>query len=320
MGIELVLNDLSFEPFATDRAAARQRVVGFQRTASAAIRMRANRYVRCPEHIQKKFLAEGYSVGDLFSDPEVDKELIRLLKSWFTKSPYWQGDMELEQKVRSRMFEFAGRDNAVGLGVASLLNGLGVSFASEEIWSRTNIELRVLTELFDGDEALTNDEVVSVYHISHPDHLEIHRQWIDERLLITPNDGKEILDRRSEWCSSLDFCDKAKSQLHELPREMLSSVTEHLLSLQRYCENWSEGAFDKSQFPPSRISPETPVTLQRYGAERTFICPDGVERTFSWHLKLNPSTWRIYFEPVPATNRMIIGYIGPHLRTARFNN
>jgi len=320
MGIELTLNDLSFEPVAQDKADARQRVVGFRRAVSAAINMRANRFVRCPENIQRKFLATGYSMGDWFDDPEVDVDLRRALKSWFTKSPYWQGDMELEQKVRSRMFEFAGRDGAVGLGVASLLNGLGVSFASEEVWRQTNIELRVLTELFDGDEALTHDEVVSVYHISHPDHLETHRQWIDERLAITPNDGKEIWDRRSEWCSTLDFCDKAKSQLHELPNAMLSAVTEHLLSLQRYCENWTEGAFEKEQFPPNRISTESAITLEQYWKERTFMCPDGVERTFSWHLKLNPSTWRIYFEPMPDTNRMIIGYIGPHLRTAKFNN
>jgi hypothetical protein len=247
-------------------------------------------------------------------------ELRRVLKSWFTKSPYWQDDFDLEQKVRSRIFEFAGKDAATGLGVAALLNGVNISFLSHEIWNQTSIEIRVLTELInDEGEAETQDEVVSVKHISHQDHLEVHKSWIEETLAINPADGKELWDRRGEWLFKLDFCESAKSQLHELPRQMLSSVTEHLLSLQRYCENWSSGNFDKSQFSKNRVSPETVITLQQYSPERTFMCPDGIERTFSWHLKM-PSAWRIYFEPMTSTNRMIVGYIGHHLRTVKFQN
>src|SRR5690349_8158438 len=95
-GIEWVLNELSFEPLAEDKIGARQRVVGFQRATSAAIKMRANRSVRCPAHIQQRFLAAGYSMGDWFNDSAVDMDLRRLLKSWFTKSPYWQDDYDLE--------------------------------------------------------------------------------------------------------------------------------------------------------------------------------------------------------------------------------
>jgi len=322
MGIELVLNDLSFEPFAPDKAVARQRVDGFRRAAAAAIKMGANRFVRCPENFQRNFLAEGYSMGDWLKDEDVDEVLRKALKSWFTKSPYWQGDFDLEQKVRSRMFEFAGREkeNAIGMGVASLLNGLGVSFLSEDAWNQTNIEIRVLTELFSGEEAITQDESVSVRHVSLSNHLDVHKQWIKESLAINPIGGKEIWDRRKEWFSKLDFCEKTEAQLSKLPHEMLSPVTEHLTGLQRYCENWSSGNFDKSQFPTNRVAPETTITLQKYGEERTFKCPDEIKRTFSWHLKLTPSTWRIYFEPMPATNRMIIGYIGSHLNTANFSN
>jgi hypothetical protein len=320
MGIELVLNELSFEPNAPDKTIARQRVVGFYRATSAAMKMGANRSVRCPENFQRKFLAEGYSMGDWLGDMEVDRDLRMALKSWFTKSPYWQGDFDLQEKVHSRMFVFAGRDNAIGIGVASLLNGLGVSFLSDETWDRPNVEIRVLTEWYSGEEALTQDENILVRHVSHSNHMEIHKQWVKECLKINPKDGKELWIRRKEWFTRLDFCDRTEAQLVELPRPMLPSVTELLVYLQSFCQNWTEGNFDPTKFPPKRIATETQITLQKFGAERTYKCPDGIERTFSWHVRLTPSTWRIYFEPRPATNHMIIGYIGPHLKTANFNN
>jgi hypothetical protein len=321
MGIELVLNDLSFEPLASDKMSAQQRVLGFQRTASAAIKMRANRLVRCPENIQRKFLAAGYSMGDWLNDPTVDIDLRRVVLSWLTKSPYWQDDHDLEQKVHSRIFYYAGIEGAIGLGVASLLNGLSVSLLSHGTWDQTSIEIRALTEFLDDDgEASTQDEVIAVRHIGHPNHLEAHKQWIDACLAINPSDGQELWDKRKEWFPNLDFCNDTKAQLYGLPRQMLSSVSEHLSSLQRYSETWSSGNFDSAEFPPRRIVTETKITLQQYGAMRTFMCPDGITRTFSWHLRLTPQEWRIHFDPIPQTRQIVIGYIGQHLPTAKFNN
>jgi len=313
MGIELVLNELSFVPPAPDKAAARLRVEGFHRAATAAMKMGVNHCVRCPEGFQRKFLAVGYSMGDWLGDKDVDRDLRMALKSWFTKAPYWQGDFDLEQKVHSRMFEFAEGENAIGMGVAALLNGLGVSFLSNEAWDRSSVEIRVLTELFNGEEALTHDENIFVRHVSRSKHLEVHKQWIKERLAINPKDGKELWDMRKDWFSKLDFCEKTEAQLINLQREFLSSVTEHLVELQKYCQDWVEGNFDATNFPSKRIAVEGETTLKKFGAERTFKCPDDVMRTFSWHVKIGAKI-RIYFEPLPNAKRIIIGYIGPHLR------
>lgn len=320
MGIELVLNELSFEPPAPDKAAARLRVEGFHRAAAAAMKMGANRCVRCPEDFQRNFLAVGYSMGDWLGDKDVSKDLRMALKSWFTKAPYWQGDFDLEQRVHSRMFVFDGKEGAVGMGVASLLNGLGVSFLSDEIWNRSSVEIQVLTELINGEDALTQDENVLVRHVSHANHMEAHKKWVEEYLALNPENGKELWDKQKEWFPKLDFCEKTKLQLLELPRQMLPSVTEQLAALQQYCATWESGNFDPSQFPPKRIERETEITLEKFGAERTFAGPDGKKHVFSWHIRLTPLAWRIYFEAVPSLKRILIGYIGPHLRTAKFSN
>jgi hypothetical protein len=53
-----------------------------------------------------------------------------------------------------------------------------------------------------------------------------------------------------------------------------------------------------------------------YGAARTFVCPDGKKRLFSWHSKINYEKWRIHFIDAPAERRVLIGYVGRHLPLA----
>lgn len=99
---------------------------------------------------------------------------------------------------------------------------------------------------------------------------------------------------------------------------MLRPVAPRLFQLQTYCQEWTEDRFDPKQLP-TRASPESQVTLNQYGKERTFRCPDNRERTFSWHLRLTPGAWRLYFIPRKETRQMIIGYIGPHLPTVKYH-
>ena len=95
-------------------------------------------------------------------------------------------------------------------------------------------------------------------------------------------------------------------------------IVKHLWELQRYADTWSEGAFnpDYIQLP---TSVESNVTLTQYGAERTFVSPDGENRVFSWHSKINWSGWRIYFYPDTVKRVVIVGYIGKHLSTVNFH-
>ena len=65
----------------------------------------------------------------------------------------------------------------------------------------------------------------------------------------------------------------------------------------------------------SKATPESPATLEMYGLERTFHCHDGVLRVFSWHVRVTPGAWRLYFYPLPGEHKFIIGYIGSHLST-----
>ena len=97
---------------------------------------------------------------------------------------------------------------------------------------------------------------------------------------------------------------------------MLGPIEKKLSDLQEYAASWSIGAFDAGKIA-SKATPESESTLKQYSQERTFTCPDGQNHVFSWHVRLTPLAWRIYFYP-KQTGELIIGYIGPHLRTVRF--
>lgn len=170
----------------------------------------------------------------------------------------------------------------------------------------------------EADDGEIEEQRVRVAHASQPSHIEAHREWIQTRLQEDVQDGSDLWNRRAELLPSLSFCDTVASQIQKLTSTMLRPVTRRLFELEHYCQESTTGVFDPKQLG-SKASPESQATLNQYSQERTFLCPDDIERTFSWHLRLTPNAWRLYFIPLPKTRQMIIGYIGPHLRTVKYN-
>jgi hypothetical protein len=132
--------------------------------------------------------------------------------------------------------------------------------------------------------------------------------------------GLELWNRKDELFPSLIFCEAVSEQLQSLGAEnpILQLIKNRLSELEDYCKGWTDEAFEPKSL--RNVSPESQVTLQnsKYSKERTFLCPDGKERVFSWHAKLSFG-WRIYFFP-NEQRKMIVGYVGCHLRTAKYSN
>lgn len=306
MALEMVLNDLSLQP-AGDIYSARQWMSDFVQTVKTATSHRVSRVIRTQSDIFDVVLAENYPMRRWLNDGDVDRVARQYVKRLTTKAPFWDGLPDLYQRVQSSAFEYDEKA-AHGLGIAYLLEGLALSLPSEECWNTARLSLNAL---LDEDGEI---ETVSVIHASHPNHIGEHKEWIQERLRSDIEDGEDLWNRRSELLPSLKFCEGVDCQMSELSPTMLRPVARRLFELDAYCYNWTEGGFDPDQFP-ARATPESQATLQRYEDERVFLCPDGVERLFSWHVRVTPGSWRIYFDPEPGPGAMFIGYIGPHLPT-----
>ena len=303
-----MLNDLCVAQQAATLHKARERMALFVLTLVTATRAGAERSLRCLHPIDAMEIAPEYPVARWRNDPQVEREQQSFLRSLLSKSPLLTGADEtgiVEQSDRSE-FRFQGRD-APGLGAAFLLDALAVSFASESCWDCDR--LLVECAYLDEREEL-NQERVEVRHASRPEHIERHKGWLSGPALPV-RDGREIWLHREALFPSLQFCEAVAGQLAPLKAgdPLVRQILKRLGELERYFSTW-DGARFLPDAIPMRITPESSSTIERYENERSILCPDGAWRTFSWHGRLTPGAWRLYFEPDPPSRKAFIGYIG----------
>lgn len=90
-------------------------------------------------------------------------------------------------------------------------------------------------------------------------------------------------------------------------------MVRRLFELERYSQNWQPGTSFEADRLPSKATPESPSRRGQLKDQLTFLCPDGKERSFDFHLRFTPEAGRIYFEP-KQPGEIIIGYIGEKLQ------
>jgi hypothetical protein len=307
----MVFNELSLQ-MAADIRTARSWMEAFIQTVNAATSHGVSRVIRTKSDIFDITLAVDYPLRRWLNDREVDRDMRRYIMVLTTKVPFWEDLPDLHDNVLAHEFIFDGRE-AEGLGVAYLLESLAVSLPSEESW---NSALLTLNAKWITEDDQLKERTVDVIHASQPLHVVEHTQWVSERLRNDVQDGPDLWNRRAELFHSLAFCGTVGNQIQSLSPTMLYPVVRGLFNLEAYCRDWSEGRFDPAQLA-TKATPESQATLDQYGQERNFLCPGGERRTFSWHIRLTPHSWRVYFHPESRTKTMIIGYVGQHLPTAR---
>lgn len=317
MNLEMVFNELSLRSPSSDILTARGLMSDLIQTLRKATQSGISRTLRTSGEINFLELAPNYPVSRWRNDPEVDREEQRFFRTLQNKAPLW---VDIAEEIKDS-FDLSDvwyqEDLAQGLGFALLMDGLAISFNSDARWDNECLEIKV-RRLDEAGELI--DEIEEVKHASQINHITVHAEWIKQRIQTNIKDGLDIWNRKEELFPHLSFCESVQGQLQNLNDEhpMLQLIKKKLVQLEEYSKNWSEGAFDPDCL--GNTSPESQITLQteKYQRERTFLCPDGENRLFNWHLKL--SNWRIYYFPQSAGEKIIIGYIGLHLRTVKYSN
>ncbi len=321
MDLEMVLNELSLRSPATDVHVARQRMSDLLQTVAVATKYGVKRIIRTHHNLDSEELAPGYPVARWRNDSTVDRDLRRFFTTLVTKSPFLEDVTEpaIHHNVGISDF-FHGEDRAPGLGIAYWLEALAISLRSEPQWYDSHLQIRIVQ--INDNEELT-DTIAKIPHASSSNHVQEHLHWINERLRkgdqIAVRDGIILWERKAEWFPSLYFCTKVGEQMQSLSHgdALLIPIMKKLHELEDFCKGWHEGPFDHNKVV-SKVTNESEATLEMFGNERTFQCHDGIARTFRWHIRLTPRAWRLYFYPLPEERKLIIGYIGPHLRTVDF--
>jgi hypothetical protein len=314
MDLEMVLNELSLRTPASDIQTARLWMSDLVSIMRRAISQGVKRVVRTHSGFHAMILAPGYPLARWRNDDHVDLEVRRYFSSLSTKVPFLTDlqEPEIENNILLSEFHHEG-EKAHGLGIAFLCEALALSVRSAQRWELSRLEVKAKWLRSDGN---LSTERVMVIHASRVDHVLEHDEWIKDRLKTSVRDGIDLWNRRGSLFPSLSFCEAVAKQMQNLRtgNPMLRPIVRRLFELEGYCKGWETGSFNPDALPTA-ASPESQSTLQQFGRERTFRCPDGRECTFSWHVRLSPGAWRIHFLPEAGIGTMIIGYIGPHLPT-----
>lgn len=310
----MVLNELSLQTPAETIPTARKWMSEFLSTVRMAIGSGVSRAIRSHMDLHSIVIAPEYPIARWRNDGGVDLEERRFLRTLTSKFPLLVDLPELAKEIPGLECRFEG-DEAHGLGVASLLEALPLSLLSEQRWDCSHLEVEI-TQLDEQGDLIS--EHVQIIHASQAYHVLEHAEWIKVRIRTSVHDGVDLWNRRRDLLPSLEFCDVVGEQMQHLHANhpVLRFVVRQLFELEHYCRGWHDGPFDPKQLP-CKISPESEPTLQQFGRQRTFRCPDDVDRVFSWHVKINQAAWRIHFRHEEGPGKIIIGYVGPHLPTVK---
>jgi hypothetical protein len=85
------------------------------------------------------------------------------------------------------------------------------------------------------------------------------------------------------------FLNDTMKNLNQTPDQQLKQLEERFLrAMNAAFSIFGAHAFRKRYKMSTARNPESAVTLQQVASERTFLCPDGTKRVFSWRLRLTP--------------------------------
>lgn len=308
----LVFNELSAFPLAQDNAAAKA-CLDCLSEALLDRRIPTGHIFVGPKHFLQIPICVGYSIGRWLSEFQDRDSRLRLRLLLEDRRRDYDDCLAIGGFAHEIVEYNLNGSKAEGLSTALLTDGLSLSVARDP-WDVTKVQIE--KSWIDDDDV--HSCALSVPHASRARHLDDHADWLRRFKTPAPATGLHLWQQKGTLFQSLDFCGCTEDQVVSLggdgPR--LNAVMRGLRDLNRYCEDWTSGGFNIKAI--ASASGESAPTLQKYGDQRKFICPDGKYRTFTWHKKLSDGL-RIHFFDFPAQRRLLIGYVGKHLDTVKYD-
>ncbi len=313
----MILNELSYTKPAKSIHAAKNAMKRLVMNIKCIGLITKSRVLRTKTDISNLLLFKDYPLAKWRNDKSVDLEARRYFRLVTTKAPYLSESETQKMNELKGYQAFCGDVESEALTIAYLFDFISLSIMFNQTWNRSWINIRVVSINALGDIE-ENEELVR--HVGIIKHVKEHEDWLRNKVFDAIHTGSDILENRENLFGVLEFCDGAIEGISSLGSgdPLAKKILNKLCVLDKYFTKWTSGPFDPSAIGGS-VSPDSEATLNKYRDERTFSCTDGTKITFSWHMKVNPGAWRLYFEPI-GPRRCIIGYVGPHLRTVKYDS
>lgn len=313
--MDLVFNESSLVPKAANRVEATRRMALLVETVRAARRHGAFGTLRTCGDFWNSELTEGYTIAAWGADGGVPRDSRVYVKTLAGRAPFIETLFAEAEGESLREFQCGG-EVCRGLGLALMRDWPAVSVAVEP-WTTDPLTVlcRAYVEADTGGSVIETAE--DACNFFEPNCAQRRADWVSQRLQRDIQAGRELLARAVEVLTELEFTDTAVRQVEAMSgsEPVFRQVVRHVFALAAAIRGW-DGAGPPLATLSLPWSPESEATLNRYGAARTFRCPDGRDRQFSSHTKIGIDAWRIHFIPLPERRQVLVGYIGPHLPTA----
>jgi hypothetical protein len=307
MDAYLVFNELSSSFMAPDHASGVQNLDGLA-DVLLDTRIGSKKVLVTPPEFLSLYVCSGHSVGRWLTEYSLHDHERRLRFKTLLDHRIDFEDCVPEEYLGFPDVEFSYLGSAArGLSTAFLVDGLAVSLLTANDWDVARVPID--KSWVDGNDIST--VALGVPHAGRCGHLDDHFDWLKRSHTPPPTNGGQLWNQRESLFPRIEFCESAENQIKSLGGDgaRFRAALRGLQDLQTYCVSWS-GPFDIHGF--NNASGESQSTLDMYSAERTFRCPDGENRLFEWHLKRGDT--RIHFREIPEQKRILVGYVGGHLR------
>jgi len=318
--VDIILDETTLAPCQV--LSVEERITNLVRLLIGLDQLGAERVLRAVEDAASRDISNGFGLKD-WCFKIANRDAGRFLSTRLTRQPFVDGkDGLFERAEGTRSVE--GRINfnpALGATLSALTNDCLVLLGSAQLRCASPREVDIDT-LDEGGEMLRQRHTI-VGLVCEADLTDTKKSELRYKVWSRIENGTALLARAIEVFPRLVMGETAILQLHEFNRssDHLKQILRHLDALNRAAIAWQTG----EQYAVTGISasPESLATLNhgKLGELRDFHTPNGfAHQRWSWHSKITGTpVLRLYFRGVRTEieGKVLIGYIGPHLPTAR---
>lgn len=310
MPIDQIFNELSADGSCVSREEAVNSLVLLGEISEKMNSIGFSSSLRTTSDFRSRELCPGFTVDQCIRE-NIKNDKIRLLLSYAAKSPYVAELLDIGHGEALSEFRYKGVE-AFGLALA-YMNGIPALSLS------CFPEGEILLDRVDVSSEEISSGSVNAESLSSHEGFARRRESLQNIVWSSIRDGQGLLEIFGHLFPRLRLSGNAKKNIASLTgnEAFFLEFMRHFSILNDTALQWKKG----SKFNPQGTdwTNDTKETLQRYGEERTFVCADGVTRTFSAHSKIKRANQRIYFFHDSKENVVHIGCAGVHLKTAKYH-
>jgi len=308
-----------------------QRIIRLADTLTALDRLGAPRVLRSVRDAADREIADGHGLRHWCFDRQTPRDAGRFVAQRLGKAPFIDGTDGLFATVE------AGRAIQPTIGGVASLGGGHVALTdsvlvllSGSTWPPAKpilVRLDVLTEDDEWSEDVLVDAADCVAEIG------ALAGSIGRKVEVAVSTGAALIERLPDICPHLVLGQGATQRLADLTgaEPYFPQVLRHLRALDRAAGRWTQGTPFVPEGVTFSVESEATLTNGTLGPLRDFPTPPGFsEGRWTLHTKLTGGNGaRLYYkaqeleQAEPGTEairriRIAVGYVGPHLPTARF--